>query len=162
MRSIRVAQRCWLIIDEVYRPRFLIAYIPAVNARTHETHMMYRVQQWALDRRDRSTVGWHETERDAIAYCTAVLTTPDFTTPLRDPDGGVVTTEMQRLRWEQGLDPRTGDPRRRYRTGVRTPRAAGVSTEFARPAWSPRRNPSGAAASFAASTPVVYRCSTRA
>ncbi len=111
MRSIRVARRSWLVLDDVFRPRFLIAYVAAVHAHTHETHLMYRIQRWALDREDRRTVAWCETERDAVCFCATQLETPDFHAPMRAPDGGVVTVEVQRRRWESGRDPRTGDPR---------------------------------------------------
>ncbi|APZ33307.1 hypothetical protein BOH66_02640 [Microbacterium aurum] len=40
------ARRSWLIIDDVFRPRFLIAYVAAIHAHTHGTHLMYRIQRW--------------------------------------------------------------------------------------------------------------------
>lgn len=47
MRIIQVATTDWLVIDEVFRPRHLIHYGPAVNHATGETHLIYRITKWA-------------------------------------------------------------------------------------------------------------------
>lgn len=111
MRVIQVARRSWLVLDGAFRPRFLIVYAAAVDTRTHETHIIYRVDRWALDREHRATVHWCETLAEATAYCAGVLDEPDFVAPIRNGYGTAIPVNVQRERWQQGLDPRTGEPR---------------------------------------------------
>lgn len=111
MRVIQVARSSWLVIDDAFRARFVIVYAAAVNRATHETHMMYRVDKWALDRENRIPQRWVDTYRGAVEHCVAVLETPSFDAPMRGEDGTVVPADLQRQRWAQGLDPRSGRPR---------------------------------------------------
>ncbi len=54
MRVLHAGELVWLVVDDgARRIRFVIEYGPAVNQRTHETLMMYRVDHWTLRRRDR-------------------------------------------------------------------------------------------------------------
>lgn len=109
LRVIHIGVKDWLLVDAVIRPRFIIHYGPAVHSRTHETHIIYRIVQWSLEREHRSIVGWTETLNGAIALCEYVVR-PRPTTPLLDHNGGVISIERQ-LRWnEAGLDFRTGQP----------------------------------------------------
>lgn len=111
MRVIQVARRSWLVIDDAFRPRFLIVYAAAVHQVTHETHILYRVDLWALDRRNRTPQRWVDTYVEAVGHCSAVLDTPDLVMPIREGYGSTVPPELQRRRWEQGLNPETGRPR---------------------------------------------------
>lgn len=111
MRVIQLARSSWLVIDDAFRPRFVIVYAAAVNRTTHETHIMYRIDKWALDREDRIPQSWVDTYHEAVEHCVAVLETPSFDAPMRGEDGAVVPADLQRHRWEQGLDPRSGRPR---------------------------------------------------
>ncbi|GAA4345491.1 hypothetical protein [Microbacterium rhizosphaerae] len=108
---IQVETNAWLVINEVYTPRFLIRYVPAVHRQTGETHMLYQVQRWQPERKDRVIVGWHDTYAEAEAQCRAAVETPDMATPIRDGYGSAITPEEQKARWVAGLDPRTGLPR---------------------------------------------------
>lgn len=109
--SIQVETRAWLVVNEVHIPKFLIRYLPAVNKRTRETHMLYRVQRWQLDKAKRETIGWHDTYAEAEAQCRAIIETPEMGTPKRDGYGSAITPEEQKRRWAAGLDPLTAEPR---------------------------------------------------
>jgi hypothetical protein len=111
VRIIQVATRSWLVLGEAFQPRFLVAYGPAVHRVTGETHMMYRVDQHAMDRAHRRSLAWLETFADAEAWCRQQLTSPALNAPIRDGYGSAVTPDMQRERWAAGLAPRTGQPR---------------------------------------------------
>ncbi|MFJ8896819.1 hypothetical protein ACIRCZ_19710 [Leifsonia sp. NPDC102414] len=102
-----------MALDDAVRPRFLIHHGPAVNAVTHETLMMYRVDHWVLKRSDRWPLGYYETLAQAQLAAESALGTPMFLAPVTDPLGRIVTPEEQRERWTAGLDPRTGAPRAR-------------------------------------------------
>lgn len=110
MRVIQVATKSWLVIDEIYRPRFLISYGPAVHQRTFETHLLYRIDKWALERQNRIPIAWRDTHVEAVKVCENEIDRPDFHAPLRADYGSAVSTDLQRARWDQGLDPRTGEP----------------------------------------------------
>lgn len=101
----------WLVLDDAIRPRFLIHHGPAVNAITHETLMMYRVDHWVLKRADRWLLGYYETLAEAQGAAEGELGVPKFLAPVTDPQGQIVTPEEQRQRWAAGLDPRSGRPR---------------------------------------------------
>jgi hypothetical protein len=110
MRVLHVATHSWLVVDDVIRPRYLIAYLAAVHRPTGETHLLYRISQHALEPEHRRPLAWTETHAEAVAWCRRQLETPDMTAPLRSDYGSTVTPEQQRARWEAGLDPRTGEP----------------------------------------------------
>lgn len=111
MRTIQVGESDWLVLDDAIRPRFLIHHGPAVNAITHETLMMYRVDHWVLKRADRWLLGYYETLAEAQGAAEGELGVPKFLAPVTDPQGQIVTPEEQRQRWAAGLDPRSGRPR---------------------------------------------------
>jgi hypothetical protein len=113
VRVIQVAVEVWLVIDAVYRPRYLIVRGPAVNRRTWETHVMYRIDGHALVRAERRPLAWCETYAEAVSWCREQLETPEMAAPIRDGYGGAITPRMQRERWAAGLDPATGLPRER-------------------------------------------------
>lgn len=100
------------MLDDAIQPRFLIHHGPALNTRTHETLMMYRVDHWVLKRSDRWPLGYYETLSEAQSAAETELGVPKFLAPVTDPRGQIVTPEEQRQRWAAGLDPRTGMPRR--------------------------------------------------
>lgn len=112
MHVIQVSDRSHLVLDDLVNPRWLIVYGPMVHRATGETPIVYRVERWHLDPRKRTTIGVHEHLGSAKAWCAAALEVPDMNAPLLDDDGRVVTVEVQRQRWEAGLDLRTGLPRR--------------------------------------------------
>ena len=101
----------WLVLDDAIQPRFLIHHGPAVNKITRETLMMYRVDQWVLNRAVRWPLGFYESLSEAQAAAEGELGTPKFLVPITDPHGQIVTPEEQRERWKAGLDPRSGTPR---------------------------------------------------
>ncbi len=112
---MQVETSTWLVAA-ASQPRFLIHYVAAVNQRTHETLMMYRLDAWVLERRRRWTVGWHERLDDAIADARERIENPEPVTPLvggGEEHGSCVPVSVQRERWAAGLDPRTGLPRGR-------------------------------------------------
>lgn len=111
MHVIHVATKSWLVIDNGYRPRYVIAYVPAVHQVTHETHMLYRVSRHHLDREHRRPVAWVDTYLEAVEWCRVELETPDMNAPIAAGYGSAVTVQMQRERWAAGLDPATGLPR---------------------------------------------------
>ncbi|WJM17151.1 hypothetical protein [Microbacterium arborescens] len=102
MRIIQVARTDWLVIDEAYRPRHLIHYGPAVNRTTGETHLLYRVSKWALERRNRVIVAWLETYQEASEHCRTDIERPAFDAPFRDGYSSAISAEEQRRRWEGG------------------------------------------------------------
>ncbi|GAA4351184.1 hypothetical protein GCM10023087_18310 [Microbacterium rhizosphaerae] len=108
---IQVETTAWLVTNAVHTPRFLIRYLPAVSKRTHETHMLYRVQRWQLEPSKRETLGWHDTYAEAEAHCREMIETPEMGTPKRDGYGSAITPAEQKRRWDAGLDPLTGMPR---------------------------------------------------
>ncbi|SDL92969.1 hypothetical protein [Microbacterium azadirachtae] len=113
VRVLQAGERVWLVLEErPLRIRFVIEYGPAVNQRTHETLMMYRVDHFTVKRYDRWPLGFYEELRKATDACARALGVPSLLTPERAPDGSVVTPAEQRQRWQAGLDPRTGLPRR--------------------------------------------------
>jgi hypothetical protein len=111
MKTIRVGENDWLVLDDAIEPRFLIHHGPAVNSATRETLMMYRVDHWVLKRSDRWQLGYYETLADAQLAAEGTLGTPTFLVPVTDPHGQIITPQEQRERWQAGLDPRTGSPR---------------------------------------------------
>jgi len=111
VRTIRVGESDWLVLDDAIQPRFLIHHGPAVNKITRETLMMYRVDHWVLKRADRWPLGYYESLAEAQAAAEGELGTPKFLVPITDPHGQIVTPEEQRERWKAGLDPRSGTPR---------------------------------------------------
>ena len=113
VRTIRVGESDWLVLDDAIQPRFLIHHGPAVNKLTHETLMMYRVDHWVLKRADRWPLGYYETLAEAQLAAEGELGVPKFLVPVTDPQGQIVTPEEQRERWAAGLDPRSGRPRLR-------------------------------------------------
>jgi hypothetical protein len=112
VRVIHVATHSWLVLSGAMQPRFLIVYGPAVHRPTGETLMRYRIDRHALERAHRRPLAWLETYAEAEDWCHRQLETPEMTAPLRADYGSTVTPEEQRRRWEAGLDPRTGLPRR--------------------------------------------------
>lgn len=110
MNTIRASTTVWLILDDGLAPRWVIVYTPAVHKVTGETHMMYRVDRWHLEPKARKAEAWHDELQAAIAWCREVVDRPKFNAPMRGPDGGVVTVEEQKERWEAGQDLRTGRP----------------------------------------------------
>jgi len=112
VKVLQAGERVWLVLEErPLRIRFVIEYGPAVNQRTRETLMMYRVDHFTIRRSDRWPVGFFEELRQATDACATALGMPSFLTPERSPDGAVVTPAAQRQRWQAGLDPRTRLPR---------------------------------------------------
>ena len=108
VKTIRVGESDWLVLDDAIQPRFLIHHGPTVNKITRETLMMYRVDHWVLKRSDRWPLGYYETLADAQLAAESTLGAPKFLAPVTDPHGQIVTPEEQRERWQAGLDPRTG------------------------------------------------------
>ncbi|RDV44011.1 hypothetical protein DOE76_14855 [Leifsonia sp. ku-ls] len=112
MRVLRAGEKVWLVVDDVAsRIHFVIEYGPAVNQRTHETLMKYRVDHWTLRRSDRWPLGFYDELRAATMACELAVEQPSFVSPVTAPDGTIVTADEQRARWHAGLDPRTGKPR---------------------------------------------------
>lgn len=101
-----------LVVDDVYRPRYLIAQRPQVLRATGETLVVWVVALFAVERRHRRAVAWCQTLRDAEAWCRAELETPDLATPKTSGlYGSAVPPGLQQERWTRGLDPLTGAPR---------------------------------------------------
>ena len=112
MRVVQVGERVWVVLDELAtRVFFVIEYAPAVHRERHETHMLYRVDHWVLQRHKRWPLGFFEELRQAVAACERELTKPGFAAPVVAPDGTVVPPDVQQSRWQAGLDPRTGQSR---------------------------------------------------
>jgi hypothetical protein len=112
VKTLRAGERVWLILDDAAtRIRFQIEYRLAVNQRTHESVMMYRVDHWTLKRADRWPLGYYDELQQALDACELALGMPSFIVPVTAPDGTILTPEEQRARWRAGLDPRTGTPR---------------------------------------------------
>lgn len=101
----------WLVLDDVHRPRFLIVLGPAINRRTGETHILYRIDHHQLRRTDRRPLAWLETYQEAVDWCRTTLETPELNAPRAAGHGSAVTVEVQRQRWAEGLDPATGESR---------------------------------------------------
>ncbi|MFG6502501.1 hypothetical protein [Microbacterium sp. P05] len=106
-----MATRSWLVLGETFQPRYLVVYSAAVHRETGETHMLYRIDQHALERDHRCPLAWVETYVEAEAWCREQIETPNLDAPIRDGYGSAITPDMQRERWAAGLDPRTGKPR---------------------------------------------------
>ncbi len=75
IQTIQVETTWWLILDGS-RPRFVVHYGAAVNRVTGETLMMYRLDAWTLERRDRWTVGHYERLEDAVEVARERLDAP--------------------------------------------------------------------------------------
>lgn len=112
-RIIQVERYAWLaVVDGPLTPRYLIRYGPAVHQTTHETHMLYQVLWWTLDKADRATVAWYDTYLEAETYVREEIERPVFNAPIvGEHRSTAITVEEQKARWDAGLDPRTGRPR---------------------------------------------------
>lgn len=88
----------------------MIEYRPAVHQRTLETLMMYRVDHFTVKRADRWPLGFYGELQMAIDGCALSLGMPNFLTPVTAPDGSIVTSAEQKVRWQAGQDPRSGAP----------------------------------------------------
>lgn len=112
MRVLRAGEKVWLVIDDAaIRIHFVIEYGPAVNQRTHETLMKYRVDHWVLKRSDRWPLGFYDELRSATRACELAIEEQAFISPATAPDGSIITADEQKARWRAGLDPRTGKVR---------------------------------------------------
>lgn len=49
VHTIQLARAQWLMIDDHYRPRFLIVEEPVVLKETRETHIKHVVRWWNID-----------------------------------------------------------------------------------------------------------------
>lgn len=54
MHTIQLARAQWLMIDDHYRPRFLIVEEAVVLKETRETHIKHVVRWWNIDPKERS------------------------------------------------------------------------------------------------------------
>lgn len=89
MRVLRVGIDDWLVLDSVFTIRYLVHHGPAVNRITHETVLLYRIDNWTLERKDRWVIGYRETLRDALDACLAHIDTPRLHDDIHDqaPNG---------------------------------------------------------------------------
>jgi hypothetical protein len=111
VRIIQVATCSWLVLCEAFQPRYLITYGPMIYRPTHETLHVYAIRRHALERHQRSLLECTDTYADAVSWCRLQMETPNMASPLITGQNSAITPEVQRDRWAQGLDPRTGQRR---------------------------------------------------
>lgn len=73
MHTIQLAAAQWLVVDETVRPRFLITEGPMVRRDTGETHVAWRIDWWAVEKKNRHTVAVVGGLLAAEAWCRAEI-----------------------------------------------------------------------------------------
>lgn len=66
---VQLSATSWLVLDEVVRPRWLIARGPLVHKGTRETLIMDRVELWNIDSAKRATLSVHDGLELAKKWC---------------------------------------------------------------------------------------------
>lgn len=78
MHVIQLARYQWLVVDNHYRPRFLIVEGPLVFRETGETHVKHRVEWWAPDPKKRHVLTVCDGLLAAETWCLGEITRADM------------------------------------------------------------------------------------
>lgn len=77
VHTIQLARSQWLVIDDHYRPRFLIVNGPVVLRETGETHVKHRVEWWNVDPKRRKVLAVCDGLLAAESWCQDAITAAD-------------------------------------------------------------------------------------